>query len=508
MTPSPPQSPHSDDDSVIILDDDKEEVSADPNTRDAPTSLAARFRNLCQTSPSPPPEASVRRIPPPPPSPPTVSRFAGYRPLVSRTSVHSTVPRVRASQVRSCDQCRTSKQKCDRNLPCATCSMRRVKCTWEQAGTFPPEAAKPPPGSLSTQIAANRIEIGRLRKEANTLARLLRLTPHEFELFHAEAKRLVEGTKGEPIKLPSLISTKRSRASDDYERGGPHKLPRRLDERAIQRIKPHPPSQRSFRLSASDRPPHWVPNRPYEPRATYSGYHPIEKRKSSSTSPVLSKRAPVSTTPTVSPSASPTLAPIRERSVPQSRSSFSDLPPLKIPSRAGLDSPGSALPLRSAHRLSSTSTTTPSLSRRRPNYVLPTPVYSATPTSASFFPLSSTSSPALGSKAMSISKSWPAFSRYESTTSARVQPYTPLSAVRDEAREREADGTSEETTQDVEKEGEEQEIEKSVEAMDEDKEKEEAILVDKKKTSEEPRVTSSPKIVIPSIRNLLNDLDD
>jgi hypothetical protein len=106
MSPSPPLSPASDSSSVIIIDDPEERIN--PPAR---TSLAARFRNLTRTSPSPSPEP----IPPPPPPPirhfpcKLVTAVGSYRPIVSRNA--NNRPRVRASQVRSCDQCRTSKQK-------------------------------------------------------------------------------------------------------------------------------------------------------------------------------------------------------------------------------------------------------------------------------------------------------------------------------------------------------------------------------------------------------------
>ena len=115
MTASDPETPVSDTESIMVLDSDNDqdiEPSEQTLTREPPSSLAARFRNLCQTSPSPPPESLSVPVPPPSPQK-TLSRPAGYRPIVSRTPVANNMPRVRvrASQVRSCDQCRTSKQK-------------------------------------------------------------------------------------------------------------------------------------------------------------------------------------------------------------------------------------------------------------------------------------------------------------------------------------------------------------------------------------------------------------
>ncbi|GAA5988869.1 hypothetical protein JCM5350_000991 [Sporobolomyces pararoseus] len=476
---SPPRSPDADNDSVIIMDD--EEGPEQPIVREAPISLAARFRNLCKTSPSPPPpETPSVLVAPAPPSPERreLSKTSSYRPIVSRPQIMNPLPRVRASQVRSCDQCRTSKQKCDRNLPCATCSMRRIKCTWNQAGAVPAEVGSSL-GLASAQLAANRTEIGRLRKEANTLARLLRLTPNEFELFHLEAKRLVEGAHGQPIRLPSLGSKRPRPVEEDYhhhhqqQRGGgggppPHKLPRRFDDPVPSRYNQQSPSSSSSSSHRSQYPPirpatshssisrrpipnyaspQWMPNRSRQPEILIPPVRPKSSSssrsreiKSTTTSPVLVNAV---SRPVRSPERSRPRP--RPRPEPQSRSSFSDLPPLKIPSLVGPSTrPVSTLPLRSAHYLnastprtsSPTSNSTPR--HRRPHYVLPTPVYSSTPTSASFFPLSgfsSSSSPSLSSKPMSASKSWPLYPRYESSTSARVQPYTPLSAVRDEVRE-------------------------------------------------------------------------
>ncbi|GAA5961732.1 hypothetical protein JCM3765_000493 [Sporobolomyces pararoseus] len=524
---SPPRSPDTDNDSVIIMDD--EEVPEQQIVREAPVSLAARFRNLCKTSPSPPPETPSVLVPPAPPSPERrePSKSSSYRPIVSRPQIMNPLPRVRASQVRSCDQCRTSKQKCDRNLPCATCSMRKIKCTWNQAGSLPTEG--PSPLLSAAQLAANRAEIGRLRKEANTLARLLRLTPNEFELFHLEAKRLVEGAKGQPIRLPSLSSKRPRPVEEDhyhqqqYRGGGPppHKVPRRFEDRPPSRYNhqssssSHRPQMLPVRPSTSHslnsrRPvpnypsPQWIPTSSRQPdpqippvRPKSSSSSRSREMKSTSTSPVL-----------VNAVSRLVKSPERSRPEPQSRSSFSDLPPLKIPSLVG-SRPVSALPLRSAHRLntstpkprtsSPTSTSTPR--HRRPHYVLPTPVYSSTPTSASFFPLSDFSSSSLNSKPMSASKSWPLYPRYESSTSARVQPYTPLSAVRDEVRELGEKKSVEESEKDSQKDT-KMMVEKAVAG---DKEPVVIVKLEQEGGGDGKPAVSLPRSVSASLRNLLND---
>ncbi|GAA5852583.1 hypothetical protein JCM3766R1_005371 [Sporobolomyces carnicolor] len=431
MTASDPETPVSDTESIMVLDSDDDqdiEPSEQPLTREPPSSLAARFRNLCQTSPSPPPESLSVPVPPPSPQK-TLSRPAGYRPIASRTPVANNMPR------------------CDRNLPCATCSMRRVKCTWNQAGSYPADLVKPSAASAAKQVAANRAEISRLRKEANTLARLLRLTPHEFDKFHAEANRLVEGPRGESAKPPpSVVGHKRPRVQDAYDHGPSHKLPRRLEDRVVHRLKHRssfertpgrPPSYSSYRPSSSYS--QWTSTRPREagPPMRTSPERPVNPQRGLSTSPLLAAAKPPASIPSHGFSA-PRIAPIHGRPVPQSRSSFSTLPPLKIPSVTVSRPPSAAVPPRSAHPATSTSATP----RRRPHYVLPTPVYSSTPTSASFFPLANLSSSTTtttttpSSKPMAASKSWPLYSsRYESTTLSRTQPYTPLSAVRDEGRD-------------------------------------------------------------------------
>jgi len=143
--------------------------------------------------------------------------------------------------------------------------------------------------------------------------------------------------------------------------------------------------------------------------------------------------------------------PSMDRPRPVPRSSFSTLPPLTIPSlststahhayirqhqlKPSLTSALSSPHLRSSLASSHPHSSTPSSSPRRPHYVLPTPIYSATPTSASFLPLSATSRPL-----SSFTKSWPSIvAREEDIASPRstgmVQPYTPVSAVRDQRRE-------------------------------------------------------------------------
>ncbi|GAA6016431.1 hypothetical protein JCM11491_002409 [Sporobolomyces phaffii] len=260
MTPSPPASPppDNDNDAPIDLEDD---VPEEQKPREAPASLATRFKSLCRASP-PPDTASGPPVP---------------------TSRPHVLPR---------PNCRTSKQK----------------VLHSDLHVFL---------RLAQQVMENRAEIARLRHEANVLAKILRLTPVDFDLFH----------------------------------------------------------------------------RSQNPSATSS------------------RTAPTTTSPT----------PIPPRPLPQSRYSFSTLPPLTIPSPS-VSRPSTGLPPRPAHLTPHPSTT--ASPRRRPHYVLPTPIYSSTPTSASFFPLSSTKS---------HSKPWPLFPPYETKTiSPRVQPYTPLSAVRDE----------------------------------------------------------------------------
>lgn len=107
--------------SISSLSDNESEDSAQEveselrMAREAPTPLAARFRNLGRQSPEP---AGLVA----PPSPPGVDelpsslRFDSVAPSRSSKPRPGRVPRVRQSQVRSCDQCRTSKQKVTTSL--------------------------------------------------------------------------------------------------------------------------------------------------------------------------------------------------------------------------------------------------------------------------------------------------------------------------------------------------------------------------------------------------------
>lgn len=186
----------------------EDDVPAQPKTREAPSLLAARFKNLCRSSPEPSPDLPPRLATSPPPRsvqpharpvharpvPASPRPPAGYEPVPrSRASLdlerlaassgmskYERAPRNRASGVRSCDQCRTSKQKVSKFssslpkfsrsypywlecsaiatvrvqtvslVPASRCflvahsdalrlsgSMRKVTCTWDQAGVVP-----------------------------------------------------------------------------------------------------------------------------------------------------------------------------------------------------------------------------------------------------------------------------------------------------------------------------------------------------------------------------------
>ncbi|GAA5886225.1 hypothetical protein JCM16303_004467 [Sporobolomyces ruberrimus] len=486
----------------------EDHVPAQPKTREAPSLLAARFKNLCRSSPEPSPDLPPRLATSPPPRsvqpharpvharpvPASPRPPAGYEPVPrSRASLdlerlaassgmskYERAHRNRASGVRSCDQCRTSKQKCDRNRPCANCSMRKVTCTWDQAGVVPT-------GPLATQVEANRAEIGRLRKEANTLAKLLRLTATEFDLFHAEAKRLTEGGTGAPIRLPGISGSKRSRSLEDHRHYvvESNKVRKRVDQLFVHRSRNHSPGRRSP-VRAPLRPPVSSIRGTAGPERSDLQLAPIRPSTAphDSSSSCVSPRGEAAIPRATSPSSIPTST-IVPRPEPRSRTSFSVLPPLKIPSLSLTRPP--PLSARSQHNKPMTpslaSTTSP---RRRPHYVLPTPVYSATPTSASFFPLSLSSSTTLkslasASKPISIS---PLTRRYEAATPVRVQPYTPLSAVRDEkvAAKEEVEPKDQDS------------VEEGTEEKGEDG----------KAERENSPAFALPKIVRPSIKNLLN----
>ncbi|GAA5902658.1 Zn(II)2Cys6 transcription factor domain-containing protein [Sporobolomyces salmoneus] len=259
MSSSPPQAG----------DSDYVDKEVRPPIPSAPVSLAARFRTLCRTSlsPSPSPEdPSVTRIPSPPPPPPSpVSRLAGYRPLgsrplVSRPPVKNIVARDRPSRVRSCDQCRFSKQKCDRDLPCGSCNFRKIECTWTQAGAAPSDAPGLPtvPISRFDRLRANLAEIRRLKTQAEALSRVLHLTSAEFEAFEAEARRLVERGQGnEPSQSRSQLGQKRSRDVTEPDYGYSNKIPRRLNEGfAFNRVPP--PTSSSHQRPVSQHLPPFV----------------------------------------------------------------------------------------------------------------------------------------------------------------------------------------------------------------------------------------------------------
>ncbi|GAA5937778.1 uncharacterized protein JCM15063_002114 [Sporobolomyces koalae] len=413
----------------------------------APTSLAARFRNLCNTSPDPTAPTSLTKV----------QSVAAIRPVSAEALVPKKTyrPRIRPSQVRSCDQCRTSKQK-----PCFlhVGTMRRIVCTWSQAGDNPPV---PRPN----QLAANHTEIVRLRKEVDTLSRILRLTPHELEMFELEAKRLAEPTNSAAISAAGSRQ-KRSRNPENEPELG-------VDERSHKTVRRE---ERSIWVSSGGRP------------RTYPAFsHVLHSRKAIPTIKVNGTRLATEPSRPVSVTTRPSL----EHGRPNSRSpSFSTLPPLKIPSLPrGLTSsvPKSSLPsvldsprfrsVRSPSRATSSSALNASPLGRRPQYVLPTPVYSSTPTSASFYSLFSTPY-----AKMTVSPGFARASKAGTSSSEHksdhIQPYTPLSAVRDEKR--------------VEN--------KQIEQLDPEEEEEPK----EGQRREVPRI-SLPTVVSPSLKNLLND---
>ncbi|GAA5840946.1 hypothetical protein JCM3766R1_005409 [Sporobolomyces carnicolor] len=276
------------DDGSDFVPSKKDELDAQKRT----VPLAARFRSLCRASPphspsqSPSPSPSLRSpspspAPPPPPPPPPPQRSNVRKSQPRSTSgallyppppppppapeseavqasvpsqrhandlptslapnparadnpepaVPKVVPGGRASHVRSCDQCRVSKQKCDRSLPCSTCIMRKIKCSWAQAGSVPTEIEYIRSKLNSQQLEVNRAEIVRLRKQANILARLLRLTPFELEAYEKRAKLEVDEELSDRAQQKTSGPRGQTRTQNDVsgERDAPVKLPRRSE---------------------------------------------------------------------------------------------------------------------------------------------------------------------------------------------------------------------------------------------------------------------------------------
>ena len=351
-----------------------------------------------------------------------------------------------------------------------------------------------------SQLEANRAEIIRLRREVATLSKVLRLTPHELESMAIEAKRLAEGG---PLAIrPDQLGHKRFRDANDniqerIEKGPPSKA-QKLDKDYRPAINPSVPISRIKPPKSASTSPvllrpiaRSLPPLPLSNRTTFE--MPVVRLNSSSSLKAGTSTSPahrVATDPRnstfMNPSSSSSST---DRPRPVPRSSFSTLPPLKIPSLAQSRqqhlNPSLTSALSSPHlRSALASSSHPLSSTRRPHYVLPTPVYSSTPTSASFLPLSSTARSKGFESLSSFTKSWPSLSssREEHVASPRfagmVQPYTPISAVRDERPEVEG-GEGVKTI-----------IKKEVVEGEE----------------EAPRSLSpAHRVVTPTLRNLLND---
>jgi len=112
---APPSSDEEGDHEYVEMQDSEPEQ---PNTRVPTTSLASRFKSLCKASPPPSPP------PPPPPSKPTTT-VSTAAPPPPRRQINLNNPR--STGVRSCDQCRISKQRCDRSRPCASCESSTIE---------------------------------------------------------------------------------------------------------------------------------------------------------------------------------------------------------------------------------------------------------------------------------------------------------------------------------------------------------------------------------------------
>ncbi|GAA5826365.1 hypothetical protein JCM5353_004734 [Sporobolomyces roseus] len=471
---APPSSDEEGDHEYVEMQESEPEQ---PNTRVPTASLASRFKSLCKASPPPSP-------PPPPPSKPTTTVSIAAPPPPSRRQINLNNPR--STGVRSCDQCRISKQKCDRNRPCASCAMRGLSCSWSHTGRHEVPIARP------TQIQANEAEIVRLRRQVATLSKVLRLTPQELETLAIEAKRLAEG--GPSAVQPPHQKEKRFRSNNEnnqeqIENGPPSKA-----QKLVHGYKPTThtttvsnkfttlTSPALVRPIARSLPPLLSTHRAaFEMPVVRLNSSPLLKTTTMSTSPAHRVATDSRKSSLMNPSMD------RPRPIP--RSSFSTLPPLTIPSlstatvhhafsRQHQLKPSLTSALSSPHLRSSLASSHPnsSSSPRRPHYVLPTPIYSATPTSASFLPLSATSRPL-----SSFMKSWPSIVAREEDIASRghmgmVQPYTPISAVRDERRESVGG--------------------ESVKA-----------IVKKEVIEEETDRSLSParRVVTPTLRNLLND---
>ncbi|GAA5886197.1 hypothetical protein JCM16303_004458 [Sporobolomyces ruberrimus] len=298
----------------------------------------------------------------------------------------------------------------------------------------------------SAHVASNRAEITRLRKQADSLARLLRLTAVEFELFRLEAKRLAEGAKGEPVRLPPLfLTSKRPRSSEgDDSADGPARNRRRLEEQPAYSREQHSSARLSLHQAPlrspvpsihglpSTAPDHRPPGfrqpsiRPdtdaYESSSTLNGHVSVSSERR-----MVASSSTASSTLNLSSYAA------------QSQSSRSILPPLEIPAFAITRPPPSPSHVRRAPSVPTSS----SLSYpRRPQYVLPTPNGLSTPVSGSSLLVSLTATSttkSLASVGRPISLSLEP-SRYDQV---RTQPQTPRSAGIDSRDETEQENVGE-----------------------------------------------------------------
>ncbi|GAA5876975.1 hypothetical protein JCM1840_007086 [Sporobolomyces johnsonii] len=446
--PSPPPSEGEESSSAVKQDSVDE---ADPTSSSRQEPLASKFRNYGRVIENPSTE--------PAPQPSKRKR--------------------RSTGVRNCDQCRQSKQRCDRLRPCSNCSMRGVLCTWEEAG---PDAERP------SALERNQNDIARLRREVKTLSRRLGLSSRELDMLTRVADQLVEA-EARPAESGSPASTDggsklelsidRDGDSEDEGLGPPHKVARR-DAISARGMAGSPGSSRrsippSATLTEAFAGRHFprLHNQASPPAYLYSAYarhdvdfapypvpYPAYARPYHSPAGHPSTQRPDYPSPRRQPSP-PRLSRLRipgfstglvgaPPHLSSTRASLSLLPPIVIPSSsarptatsagqtsacraflASRPSPSSTCGPRSSHPRPATPSSFsahPLTSPRRPSlpyyYRLPTPVPTATPTSAS--------TPSLSSATTAGSSIFFSPSRPDGRdTTSFLRPAAPLSATRE-----------------------------------------------------------------------------